>query len=330
MKIYSKLIAAIFTLATVLTSCNSWIYDNGYQDCPQGVYLKYQAKSPCGDTNIYPAAGATLNIFAFDANDRLVSSKEVKNVTLTEDYTYVYEVKEGKYSFVTWVNADLTALNAAQVTNGVTTKSDLMYTLKKSGSNYTQIDTAAHVYQGAGLTEADLPIITEYSGAEFDTVYTNLSEKTNRVKVVVEGVDTNANFDAYFVLSNDKYKLNGEVQRVVADTAYLAPNFTVKKDASSASSTALADSTVSFTFKTLALEAQNLDRLVIKINDRVTINESLVGLILMRGDGQVRLACDRDFTVRLKVKEHKCSCGIYMAVAVYINDWLVHSYPVEL
>ena len=55
----------------------------------------------------------------------------------------------------------------------------------------------------------------------------------------------------------------------------------------------------------------------------------LIGSILIKNKN-INLDCQNDFNVKFVIKDKCLGCGTYICWAIYVNDWLVHSYEIEL
>lgn len=339
MNAISKLILAIFTLATVLTSCDSWIYDQA-DDCPQGVYLKYYAQSTCDAPipNFYSDFGkaASLTIFAFNQDNKLVSWKQVDNVDLTADYHYLYPIANGNYFFHTWVNATKANLDVAKFQIGVTTPYDLGFAMRHNDDgSLAKLDTAMHIWEGRSDTVILLPDPKIVGTEWYDTVATRLEDQTKKVRVTVEGLhpDSVRGMQVYFEMGNYAKKLDASpmyqrTSRLNYNHRYL-PGQSVDVDSTSNPDDyiVLNDSTVSYDFKTLTLYPNDHDRLVVKTpGGTVLWDKSLAGTILLRNDWtHISLNCDYKFHVRFRVRSYS-----YLSVDVMIGNWVVHSYETDL
>lgn len=339
MNAINKLLLAIFTLATALTSCDSWIYDQT-DDCPQGVYLKYYAQSTCGDTltTFYNDFGkaASLTIFAFNQDNKLVSWRQADNVDITKEYHYLYPIENGSYYFHTWVNATKADLEQSRFQVGVTTPIDLAFAMRKaSDSTLVRLDTAMHIWEGRSDSVILLPDPKVVGTEWYDTVATSLEDQTKKVRVTIEGLhpDSVQGMQVYLAMGNYAKELDSSPfymerkrlnynhrylpgQRIDIDSTFRQDDYTV-----------LNDSTVSYDFKTLTLYPNDGDKLIIKTpGGTVLWDKSLAGTILLRNDWtNISLNCDYKFHVRFRVRSYN-----YLSVDVMIGNWIVHSYDADL
>jgi hypothetical protein len=93
-----KLLMTLFALGTMLWSCDSFIYDD-LKHCPQGVYVKFYSKTPCASDSTFIGSVPSLTVFAFDKNDKLVTSVTKTNVNLDRNYEVYMPVSNGNYTF---------------------------------------------------------------------------------------------------------------------------------------------------------------------------------------------------------------------------------------
>ncbi|MCH4185645.1 MAG: FimB/Mfa2 family fimbrial subunit, partial [Prevotella sp.] len=176
-----KMLIALCALGTMLWSCDSFIYDN-LKHCPQGVYVKFYSKTPCASDSTFIGSVPSLTVFAFDKNDKLVTSVTEKNVNLTHDYEVYMPVSDGNYTFVAWAGAD-DNFTTGNFVNGTTTKKDVMLTLKSASG-------VAQDLSGTRLWQGESPVVflpdPDKEGSVYKYTAINLQELTNRVTVKVE------------------------------------------------------------------------------------------------------------------------------------------------
>lgn len=181
-----------------------------------------------------------------------------------------------------------------------------------------------HIWQG------ESPVVSLPDPVLYGTVYKhtaiNLSELTNRVKVIVE-------FD-------------NSVKNVTPKDLAVA--------VSSANGIANIDGTMPLNSPVLNFEPLNttytansvawnfsLLDLVTGYNNKLTITYPGAGQKVFDGDliasillntiaGGINLECENDFTVKFVLKNYCSECETHFTCAIYVNDWRVHSYSTEL
>lgn len=343
MNAFNKLLLAVFTLATALTSCNSWIYDTP-EDCPQGVYLKYYAQSTCGDTitSFYDDFGrsASLTIFAFNQEDKLVSYRQVNKVDLTKDYHYLYPISNGRYYFRTWVNATKADLKANNFEPGITTANDLGFAMRQTMSGeLLNIDTAMHIWQGRSDSVIVLPDPQEINTEWYDTVATSLVDQTKKIRVTLEGLpkDTLKAMQVYLELGNHAKNIDASPMYRYG-RGHLIPNYryfegdSIDNDSTEVlgDSIVVAPSTASYDFKTLTLYGNTVDQLVItnpagKVVFKEPVVAAILRLLRYQNKHEVAIECDYNFHIRLRFRTKD-----FMSVDLMLGSWVVHSYETHL
>ncbi len=181
MNLRNRILITLFALGTILGGCDLLIYD-GLEDCPQGVYVKFYSMTPCDVDSTFIGEVPSLTVFAFDENDKLVTSVSQQNVTLSRDYEILVPVSNGNFSFVAWAGVN-DKFTSGTFTRGTTTRKDVMLTLKSTGNLAANIGNL-HVWHG-GSSMISLPDPSK-DGSVYKYTAINLEELTNRVKVIVE------------------------------------------------------------------------------------------------------------------------------------------------
>ncbi|MFV0417321.1 MAG: FimB/Mfa2 family fimbrial subunit [Dysgonomonas sp.] len=317
-----KVLMTVLTLGSLFWGCDSLIYKN-LADCPQGVYVKFFSLTPCAVDSMFIGDVSSLTVFAFDEEGKLVTSVNQQNVTLNRDFEILVPVSNGNFSFIAWagVNENFTR---STFSSGVTTKKDVMLAIKSTNSKATSLGRTERIWQGESST-IFLPD-PEESGSLYKHTAVNLHELTNRVKVIVE-------FDASITeltpkdLSVSISSANGIIN-IDGSMPFNSPIIFYPEQ-----NTVYTDNSVTWDFSMLELITgyhNNLNISYPKTGQQV-FNGDLIGSILMNTvSGGVNLNCVNDFTIKFLLKDYCAECGTHFSCAVYVNDWLVHSYSTDL
>lgn len=315
MKVFNKL--SIIFLGVIIVvfaslSCGKWIYDD-MEECPRGVYINVFSQTECAAAPEYPAVGG-LHVFAFDENNLFVSSEVFEGVTLAKDYECLMPLKKpGIYSFVVWGGVDQQSFDVKSLTPEKSTKDELLLALKRQGGLAKDL-TNERVYVGETPT-----VRVELETNLFVHTQANIREITNRINVLVEDVDDAEKFEIELLSANTDYSVKGGI---IKNSEVEYPTKVTYPD----------DKTLTADFTTLKLESGRKNILVVK--EKATgveiFREDLVGVILLSpSENNINLRCDNDFKVKLKTR--RCDCpGGFMITELWINDWMIHSYDIEL
>lgn len=319
MNLRNKLLMIVLLAGVLLGGCNI-IYDD-LSGCPQGVYVKFYSKTPCAVDSTFIGQVSDLYLFAFDDKGVLASTVAQKNVTLSKDYEVLVPVSNGHYTIIGWagVNGNF---ELGSFVNGVTTKQDVMHTLKSQ--NKRAVALKSHqVWQG----ESPVVFLEDPStvGSMYKHTAINLREHTNRINVEVEiheslqNADVNPrDFEVEVESGNGVSNINGTMP--LNQTILTYPS--------------------EFKYTDSSLLAQySLMQLKTGYNSQITIKNKktqdiiwqgdLIGSILIKNKN-VNMDCMNDFNVKFVIKDKCLNCGTYICWAIYVNDWMVHSYEIEL
>ena len=326
MNLRNKILITLFALGTIFWGCDSLIFDD-LADCPQGVYVKFYSMTPCESDSTFVGSVPSLTVFAFDDNDRLVTSVSQQNVTLSRDYEVLMPVQDGNYTFVAWAGVN-DKFTVSSFTNGTTTKKEVMLKLNATSG------VAANL-NGTTIWQGESPVVFLPDPAEYASFYehtaVNLREVTNRVDLVVE-------FDKATMKEYDLDELHVEVS---------SGNGTIRIDGTmplnqevlrypSATDPVFDDNVATWNYNLLDLKTGYDNKLHIyytgnEEEGETVFNGDLIAMILLAAEnGRANLDCDNDFTIKVVIKDYCVECWTHFSCSIYVNDWLVHSYSTDL
>jgi hypothetical protein len=325
MNLRNKILMTLFALGTIFWGCDSLIYDD-LADCPQGVYVKFYSMTPCESDSTFIGSVPSLTVFAFDENNKLVTSVTQVGVNLSRDFEVLLPVSDGNYTFVAWAGVD-DNFTKGTFTNGATTKKDVMLTLNATAG------VAANL-SGTRVWQGESPVVFLPDPAEYASFYehtaVNLQEVTNRIEVIVE-------FDKATMKDYNPEELHVEVA---------SANGTMRIDGSMPlnevpliypfSGPAFDDNVATWNYYLLDLKTGYDNKLHIfytgnEEEGETVFNGDLIAMILLAAeDGKANLDCDNDFTIKVIIKDYCVECWTHFSCSIYVNDWLVHSYSTEI
>lgn len=331
MNLRNKILITLFALGTIFWGCDSLIYDD-LADCPQGVYVKFYSMTPCASDSTFIGSVTSLTVFAFDENDRLVTSITQNNVTVDRGFEVLMPVSDGEFTFIAWAGID-DHFAKGSFTNGVTTKNDLMLTLNSTSSVAANLK-GTKVWHGESSV-VFLPDPKDYA-SYYEHTSINLSEVTNRVKLVVEFDKESMKEKDIQALSslvssaNGAMNINGAIQQNSESLTYdpaTAPTYDVNEENGNAR--------VTWEYNLLDLKTGYANNLYISYKkgdeEGSFFNGDLIGSILLTAqqEGGVSLECENDFTIRFVLKDACVACWTHLSCDIWVNDWPVHSYSID-
>lgn len=318
MNLRNETALVVLLLGVLLGGCNM-IYED-LSGCPQGVYVKFYSKTPCAVDSTYIGQVSDLRVFAFDDKDVLVSDVLQKNVLLDKDYKVLVPVSNGYFSFISWAGVN-DYFTQGTFVKGVTTKKDVMLTLNSNKHAATALKNHK-VWQGESPT-VFLEDPTEV-GTTYKHTAVNLREVTNRLNVEVELHESLAkniapeDFDIEITSGNGVMNIDGSMPLKQEILTYpSAISFDKNK------------LTASYSLMKLKTGYDNQILIRNKKTGDVIWKTDLIGSILIKNHN-VNLDCENDFNVKFVLKDKCLNCGTYYCWAIYVNDWMVHSYEIEL
>ena len=320
----NKILITLFALGTIFWGCDSLLFDD-LADCSQGVYVKFYSKTPCASDSTFIGSVPSLTVFAFDENDKLVTSISKQNVTLDHNFKLLIPVSNGNFTFIAWAGMNSNFV-VSRFTNGTTTKKDVMLKLNTS-SNIAPNLNDTHIWQG------ESSVVFMPDPAKHGTLYKytsiNLQEVTNRVKIIIE-------FDKATMKSYNPKALQLEVSSANG-TSHIDGSMPLNEATAIYSSTPVyGENTATWDYTLMDLKTGYNNKLHInytgnKEEGETVFNGDLIASILLRAvDKGVNMDCENDFTVKFLIKDYCVECWSHFSCSVYVNDWLVHSYSTEI
>ncbi|WP_297329929.1 FimB/Mfa2 family fimbrial subunit, partial [uncultured Bacteroides sp.] len=241
---------------------------------------------------------------------------------LSREYEILMPVSNGSYSFVAWAGVN-DAFTTTSFTKGVTTKKDLMLTLKLAEGLAPNL-SATRVWQGESET-VFLPNPDE-QGSFYEHTAINLKEITNRLTVSVE-IDSSVKEitprDLTISVSSANGNINIDGTMPITNPLLTYPTI----------QSALTDNSVTWNFALMDLKTGYQNRLKIDYpaKEQTLFDGDLIGSILLNTiDSNINLECENDFVVKFVLKDYCETCGTHFSCEIYVNNWRVHSYETEL
>ncbi len=322
MNLRIRILMMACALGTIFWGCDSLIYKD-LADCPQGVYVKFYSMTPCAVDSTFIGDVSSLTIFAFDEEDKLVTSVTKENVSLDKDFEILMPVSNGNYSFIAWANVN-NSFTRQVFSSGKTTKKSVMFILKSLNNVASGLNKTQYIWQGESPS-VFLPDPEEV-GSLYKHTAINLQELTNRIKVIVE-LDpsitefTSKDLKVAVSSANGIVNIDGSMPTNSPRLTYPLLN------------TLYTERSVTWDFSTLKLVTGYHNNLSISYpgtNQSIFNGDLIASILLNTVEGGINLACQNDFTVKFVVKNYCAECSTNFTCSVYVNDWIVHSYSTDL
>ncbi len=298
------------------TSCKQYVYDN-LASCDRGVYINIYEQTECASAPSYPEV-KSLHIYTFDEQDKWLSTTVNTDFRLSSTgEVFVPVPTHGRYSFVIWANID--DHFRLKEFNKESTRKDVLLLLQREGNKAVALgDHKLYVGETPRVIVGEKDSFLPHTQA-------NIREITNRVNVRVVGFENPEEFAIEMHSNNATYMAAGGIfkheQLSYPTKMEFLPNSKYPNEMD-----------LFARFSTLKLETGRSNDLIIrKLNNGEEIFKAdLVGAILLSQNADnINLRCLNDFDVLIKVRKCECPNG-YMAIELWVNEWLVHSYELDL
>lgn len=317
-----RILMTVFALGTIFWGCDSLIYKD-LADCPQGVYVKFYSMTPCAADSTFIGNVSSLTVFAFDEEDKLVASVTQQNVDLNRDFEVLLPVSDGYFTFIAWTGVD-DNFTRQTYSSGITTKKDVMLSIKSTNSTAPRLSTTNRIWQGES-SAVFLPS-PEKTGSLYKHTAINLRELTNRVKVIVELDPTIKDFtaqDLAVAISSANGIINIDRSMPLNSPVLSYP----------IQNTLYSSNSVTWDFSMLELMTGYHNNLKISYpaKNEDIFNGDLIASILLRAtQSGVNLNCENDFVIKFVMKDYCAECWTHFSCSIYVNNWLIHSYTTDL
>lgn len=300
----------------VLLSLLSGCIKDDYEDCTQGINVRFYSKTSCQLDTVYPEDIKDINLCIFDKDGTLVAHQKTNSIELSRNYSQTVELSSGLYYAIAWSGVDSEHFDISELENGRTQKGDLLFRLKRL-LNHAYSLQGIKVYYG----QSEAVYVPDAKGSQsiFENTMVNMQEVTNRITISVEGLDTRALEDFEIEIESDNGSMDIDGTIAEDETIEYDPDTTSPRVG-----------VLESRFTMLKLETGHTNTIVIrnKISGAELFRGSLLGALLLKNP-DVNLACDHDFTIRFTTQD-QCSCGTYTIMEIWVNNWLVHSYDTEI
>ncbi|MDR0955276.1 MAG: FimB/Mfa2 family fimbrial subunit [Rikenellaceae bacterium] len=307
----TNLLRGAVALVLALTGCGIMEELN---DCPQGIDLQFYSQTPCDPQPVYPAEMADLNLYVFNERNVLASFRPASSVNVVaSEYTHTVEAKNGLYTVVAWAGLDIERFDLSTPVVGVTTKEDLLFSLRHTGGRALSYADKRVFYGESDPVYLPDPAIY---GSVFKAADVNLKELTKRISVEVEGLSNPQDYEVVIESKSEAMRYDGE-PLAGAQIEYQPILRPVGSEL-----------TASFTVMQLSTGFDTTLVIRQKSTGQELYRGDLLGTLLLKNP-TVNLACDCDFTIRFTAAD-ACGCGTYAIMKIWVNEWLVHSYETSL
>lgn len=296
-----------------LTSCDALIYDN-LEDCETGVSLRFYHTHACSSLKTPFTELKDLRILTFDDQDNLIKQIKREEWTQTEENGLTLVLPQGTYKIKVWSGVD------KSYTESVVQKTTDAYLSLSQKENQVQVTELEPLYIGESET-FETPR-AKGEGSVFKEIAIPMVEKTNRIKVLLtldESVEEDINnFEVIIRSANGLQNGDGSLPTHQPQLTY-QKNYSVEKNESQSY------------FHVLDLKMGQQNELIIrnKRSNEIIYQGDLLGSILMK-NYNINIDCENDFELKFKLSDRCKGCYTFYCSAIWVNDWLIHSYDTEL
>ena len=348
MNLPNKLTGVFFTLGLgfLLSGCESMFHDD-LDNCPQAVYVKLY-NTTCKADSIGLNTQSNVHLLAFDEDNKLAASAELKDIDLGNKQKGVTEVRlpiksdtpdQGRvYNIYAWTGVNGKFSAEAKIGD----KKDQVFASLRSGAESQYMNLGSdRVYFGQAGRSVVLKNPAK-NGSQEDHIAVPVGELTYRLNVSVVldksmlgrknppsirefGLQINSgngtyNYDGTHAINSaiNGYQPNGPV--VYNDTALVAKYTVMDLQTGLGSQVRISHSK----------NGQTRD-----VEMPIDIQHDLIAAILAYASKpenkfSFNLNCEHDIDLKFLIKDKCDGCGQYMCTGVFINDWLVHTFDTEL
>lgn len=244
----------------------------------------------------------------FDTNDLLTAYKKIDQVQLNAEYLETIVTGSGQFSVVAWTGINPLSYEIQTLSIGATQKNDLLFRLRRNAGQAYSIE-GTKIYFGEH-TSVEVPEQME-ENQRFVPVSINLLEVTNRLTVSLTNEKKNLDYAIDIESGNCSMNLD---ETVAWDETIRYSHTDVEEDGILESD-----------FTLLKLEPALNNTLVItrKSTGKEIYRANLLKELLAKNP-YLNFDCDHDFNIEIVTD------GSYMILEIWVNEWPVHSYEIEM
>lgn len=305
------LLSAIGVFA--LSGCHSAIMSD-LSECPQYTVFTFDVHT-MDDTGFPDSKIDDVRVFAFDENGKLVGEWMDNGVVFIPGYGFRTDYyRPGRTTFVAWAAKDISKYDFSAFKVGADQKDLLVFMAKQAGKIEAE---AGHLYVGepkAPLEQRD----RANEGTFTDSVHFTLSEITNRLSFVIDGLEEGHTYTLKFTSRNSRYDYGGEM---LPDETFEWTTDDLRQSPSRDGKSV----TVTASYEILRLNPDLQDGYLMQILDEtgrvVYAFDPLKDYILYGADDNPnidKLDLVHDFSILINLRP---SGDTYMAVSAVINNW---------
>ncbi len=351
MNLPNKLTGVFFTLGLglLLTGCESMFHDD-LDNCPQTIYVKLHKAQGCKEDSIGLKMQSNVHLFAFDEDNRLAASAELKDIDLGDEGRGFPEVKlpvksstpdqDRVYNVYAWVGVN-GKFSVQQPVIG-TKKEDFFAKLRKDAEgNYTRLGND-RVYAGMSARSVVLKNPAK-NGSQEEHIAVAVGEQTYRLNVSVvldrsirvrPTAPTTKEFGIEISSANATYNYDIGHQKNSEKLAYVPNSPVVYGDTILTAKYTLLDLSQTGLKSSIRITNQKNGK-VREVEMPQEIQQDLIAAILSYASNpknkfSFNLACEHDIDLKFVIKDKCVDCGNYMCTGVFINDWEVHTFKTVL
>ena len=314
MRFFGKTYLPLLLGLMALSGCHSAIMSD-LSDCPQYTAFMFDVRT-MDDTSFPDSKIDDVRVFAFDENGKLVGEWTDTGVAFLPGYGLKTDYyRPGKTTFVSWAAKDLKKYDFSAFKAGADQKDLLVFMAKQAGKIEA---TAGHLYVG----EPNAPFLEQLDrrgkGTFTDSVHITLSEITNRLSFVIDGLEAGHTYSLKFTSRNSRYDYKGTM---LSDDTFEWTTGDLRQSPSRDGKSV----TVSASYEILKLSPDLRDGYLMQVFDEtgrvVYAFDPLMDYILYGAADNPnvgKLDLVHDFSILINLRP---SGETYMAVSAVINNW---------
>lgn len=350
MNLPNKLTGVFFTLGLglLLTGCESMFHDD-LENCPQAVYVKLYTNTACKADPIGLNTQSNVHLFAFDEENRLAASTELKDIDLGNPEKGLTEIKlpiknatpdqDRVYNIYAWTGVN-GKFNVQEPKIGVK-KDELFASLKTDADAAYMRLGQDRVYQGTNSHPVLLKNPAK-NGAQEEHIAIAVGEKTYRLNISVvldrsirnrASSPSTREFGVEIASANATYNYDASHHANSAVSKYAPNSPIIYGDTALIAKYTLLDLQTGLKSTVRITNQKNGERREVQMPQE--IKQDLIAAILAYASNEdnkfgFNLDCEHDIDIKFLIKDKCVDCGDYMCAGVFINDWLVHTFKYVL
>ncbi len=212
-----KMLVATFAMASVITSCDSVIYD-GEGDCSVKYRIEFEYERNMEFADAFASKVNSVALYVFDKSGVLVHQALESGAALAaDDYAMMLELAPGQYDLLAWCGVDGNSFSVPTATVGQTTLEQMKCTMARKSAA-----TGAYVDEDLDALFHGMKRINYTEEAGVHTEVLSLTKNTNNFRIILQQTWSEGNTPSNVDIENFEFSIVDNNGKMDYDNSLMA------------------------------------------------------------------------------------------------------------